>query len=263
MSCALPNAQSGGEPSRTFSFTLPSLRGTGGCLSPSILLLASLLPLGCHKDPANNRSTFPFEGKNSEALVRFLETPFDLQAFKQKKQCHSNSGGGEKGAHLYRPLYPGFYYEYFVFDCFGESGPDIVTFKKGLEIGRCMDPSEVIIEVSSDWPDPDLGSFDLVGEDESLLLLRFGSNYLRKDFFFVYQQGCSILILRIIKDKVVWFKVSKLAKPISSFAEVEIVKDLIPEHVRRRVFLNPLPKNSLPPCQYFKTPHPVIWTNVP
>ena len=167
----------------------------------------------------SDRLTWDNSKSNTKELNDLLTEPLNLQTLKKIKTGRSNSGGGPKQTYLFKPNYNGFYYAYFMFPGFHESGPRIATYKKGKDVGQYMDSSEVFIELFCDEVDRDLGKANLCLLSLKQIHQKFGDNYLSKGAITIYQHNKTLLIISIGKER--WFKIVRVRKNYSSYAEIE------------------------------------------
>ncbi len=159
--------------------------------------------------------------ENTEELEQFLAAPLDLQHVKRKKSQGSNSGSSSNNEHFFRPPYQGFYYRYFLFQGFGEHGPSLITYKRGTQIGGYLDKDEVLIQLQSDRPDPDLGAANLVGENIRDILERFGGNFLKKERVIAYQNSQGrVLLLHVYESHISRFTFIRLQHSIVNLSDL-------------------------------------------
>jgi len=164
---------------------------------------------------------------NRDTINKFLNKPFDLFKFKEKKRM-SNSGIGRKESYYFKPNKEGMYYRYFLFSrlqgYIGTNKNKIIRKNNGLEITvykelgkyrfKYSDPTEILIEVRARFNDFDLPELALVGLDSSFIIKEFGKpDYYKKECM-IYQFKNRALILNINNKKVKWLKYLNLEEGI-------------------------------------------------
>lgn len=148
-------------------------------------------------------------------LEKFLARPFDLQAFKQKKN-QSNSSGGNGKSFYYRPGEKGIYYTFSLFEKGGgyigktpgtdlrlEDGLVITTFKPpGKNQHMYLDASETLIELTSRYNDPDLPELAFHGIDTAQVKTKLGEPRIRKPGWIIYTSGTNVLLLHETRGRI-------------------------------------------------------------
>jgi hypothetical protein len=173
----------------------------------------------------DDRLTWDKSKQDSRELIKRLENPLSSETRNKLRAKGSNSGGATRREYFYKPDYKGFYYSYFLFLGYGETGPHITTYKKGNSVGGYLDESEVLVQLYSDALMKELGYANLLAYTPEQLIANLGDNYLKKDSKLVYQHNNTLLI--ICYDAKPWFKISRVNKRFESFAELEQTDKLL------------------------------------
>ena len=169
-------------------------------------------------------SFLPLQEKTStDALLR---NPFDLLKFKKAKGP-SNSGGADVQPYYYQPDVKGVYFRFFLFRRMmgyvydGKenakhpvqpgTGLQIVTYRQlGKYRDDYFDPTEILIEVTASYNDPDLPELAFVGLDTLIVKKKLGNNFIRKDNCFIYAKDNNALVLKVADGVLKCLKYARL-----------------------------------------------------
>ncbi|WP_417612244.1 hypothetical protein [Owenweeksia hongkongensis] len=163
---------------------------------------------------------------NRDSINDFLNEPFDLFKFKEKKRG-ANSGGGTIQEYFFSPNKEGMYYRYFLFEgskgirgyigrekdksVHRENGLEITVYKKlGKYRYKYTDPTEELIEVIATFNDFDLPELAFVGIDSASIIYQLGEPDLFTQNCLLYENENKVLILKLENSNVKWLKYVKL-----------------------------------------------------
>jgi hypothetical protein len=170
--------------------------------------------------------------QKNPAQNTFLQKPVDLQQFKKAKGP-SNSGIADIQQYYFKPAEKGVYFRFFIFrspNTFIYSGTEnkkqhvpygtgfqIVTYKPpGKYRDAYLDPTEMLIEVTASYNDPDLPELAFVGLDTVTIKKKLGNHFIRKDNYFIYSADNNVLILNITEGVVKCLKYTRLNAKIAN-----------------------------------------------
>ncbi len=182
-------------------------------------------------------------------LDSFLLTPFDLYAFKSKKNGSNSGGAGFKSYH-YKPPFPGIGYRFFMFQpktvnlisngremrhqaagYFGTNKKNISMKYDGLVVltfqpndsfkNKYLNPNELLIELTARHNDFDLPEMAFVGLDSISIIKQFGKETFYKNQCLVYTYDNLAFILKLENAKVEWIRYIRLASKLDVKTENE------------------------------------------
>lgn len=179
--------------------------------------------------------SFLFQEKTSTNDL--LKNPFNLQEFKKAKGP-SNSGVADVQPYYFKPEEKGVYFRFFIFKSlhtyiFSENGNQkihvpygtgfqIITYKPvGKYRDSYLDPTETLIEVTTSYNDPDLPELAFVGLDTMSIKKKLGSNFIRKDNYFIYSNDDRALVLSISDGAVKCLKYARLNTKLTKSLSIE------------------------------------------
>jgi hypothetical protein len=203
------------------------------------LIVLSVLICSCQNEIKSSRHNEPKErvdkvhttetvkkendsiGILSNEAKEFLLNPINISEYKKLKGG-SNSGSAKNYDFHYKPEFKGFYLRFFVFPNFGENGPELITYRRGKEIGDYIDEDEILIQFFSNRKDEDLKELNLVGVSQKNVIEKLGNPTFKKNGILVYYYDNRILI-----HTIKWYRWAYLKRPINSYEDIP--KELLSE----------------------------------
>lgn len=148
------------------------------------------LPL---EEPIDSHNMYYQPHNNSKELRAFLQEPIDLPKFKKKNGANS---GSSKGAYYYwKPKGKGFYYHYFLFRGCYERRLMIDVYMYGDSPSSYSKAKETLIELRCSCQLDGLEALDLVGKEWSVVVEKYGENYLKTGNKIIYADKGNLLII--------------------------------------------------------------------
>lgn len=176
-----------------------------------------------HKEKMDKDQTTEIVKKENDSIgilsneaKEFLLNPINISEYKKLKGG-SNSGSAKNYYFHYKPEGEGFYLKFFIFPSFGENGPELITYRKGKEIGDYIDEDEILIQFFSNREDKDLKELNLVGVSQKVVIEKLGTPTFKNNGILVYYYDNRVLI-----HTIKWFRWAYLKISINSYEDIPI-----------------------------------------
>ena len=172
-----------------------------------------------------NSSTPSIDPKRA-ALIKLLENPLDLKAYKKKKRG-ANGTTREKRIYDFKPDTIGNYYTYFWFhelrrrfraESKSADAVFIDTYILGEGIGTYDNVEEVLIGIKSRISDEDLGALNFVGKTVSELTAKY--EFKRSENFHFTEIKGDILLLHVADEKIDWFRYIRTKLSVKTLRDI-------------------------------------------
>lgn len=152
--------------------------------------------------------------KINKKLIKFLESPIDLQEFKNMKKMRFTTSVTNGMNYYFHPkVNDSIFYSYYYPSekIIPQEIDKIIVFKYGENKHTYKDETEILIELRIFNQDSDLEKANLVGLTKTELETKFGSDYLTLDNRIIYSNKNKVLILDLDNSKVKSFNYIKLS----------------------------------------------------
>ncbi len=161
--------------------------------------------------------------EKSTSLNNFLENPLDFQEYKIIKRA-ANSGGIDNKSIYYKPNYEGIFLRFFLFDNI-ERGTQIISYRKGKDIGIFEEDRDLLLEIFSIRVDKDLKNANLVGQNIDSIIELYGMPHFKDvNHYYFINENKKLLTLHLRNNKIDWFKWQYLNKNIKTLNDIKNLK---------------------------------------